>query len=259
MSVRRSLSRVVAAAVFAIALFAAAAPGANAQQSHWSWPESPKNLKVLPKDAKGEKLAGIMIGYTRALGVRCTHCHVGEEGKPLDTYDFVSDQNPKKNVARGMIKMLGGIQKQLVSIQPSKAERVNMMCATCHHGRPLPMTLAEELTRVYTASGPDTVAVKYRALRDRFYGGASYDFRERSLLEVADAALEKKDPRGAITILNVDAEFYPNSGAVQAGLGEAYLAAADTAAAIAALEKAVSMEPRNQDAKKMLEELKKGR
>jgi hypothetical protein len=225
-------------------------------QARWSWPEKSKNLKVLPKDTPPEKLQAAMTGFTRALGVRCSHCHVGEEGKPLDTYDFPSDKNPKKDVARGMLKMLGKVEKELTKIQPAKAERVNVGCVTCHHGRPLPMTLAEELTRVYAAGGADSTAARYRALRDRFYGSASYDFREGSLIDVANAALGKKDPKGAVAILNVDAEFYPESGAVHGALGGAYLAAADTAQAIAHYEKAVSIEPRNQMAKKVLETLK---
>ncbi|HEU4725222.1 MAG TPA: c-type cytochrome [Candidatus Eisenbacteria bacterium] len=240
---------------FFLAVFAARP---TAAQPRWSWPEKSKNLKVLPKDTPPEKLRAVMTGFTRSLGVRCSHCHVGEEGKPLDTYDFASDKNPKKAVARGMLKMLGNVNKELKSIQPAKAERVNMWCHTCHHGRPVPMTLAEELTRVYAAAGTDSTIAHYRALRGRFYGSAAYDFREGSLLEVADGALQKKDPRGAIAILNLDAEFYPESGSVHEALGEAYLAAADTAQAIVHYEKSVAVEPRNQGAKKMLETLRGG-
>jgi tetratricopeptide (TPR) repeat protein len=242
-------------AILAALLFGA--PRADAQ-ARWSWPEKSKNLKVLPKTTTADQLSDTMRGFTRSLGVRCSHCHVGEEGKPLDTYDFASDKNPKKDVARGMLKMLGKVQKELTTIQPVKAERVNVGCITCHHGRPLPMTLADTLTRTYAASGADSTVAQYRALRDRFYGSASYDFREGSLVDVADAALEKKDPKGAIAILNVDAEFYPESSFVHEAMGEAYLAAADTAQAIVHYEKAVALEPRNMGAKKMLETLKGG-
>lgn len=37
-----------------------------------------------------------MRGFTRALGLRCSHCHVGEEGAPLATYDFAADEKPLK-------------------------------------------------------------------------------------------------------------------------------------------------------------------
>jgi hypothetical protein len=234
-----------------------AAPSAEAQ-ARWSWPEKAKNLKVLPKNTPPEKLREVMTGFTRSLGVRCSHCHVGEEGKPLDTYDFVSDKNAKKVVARGMMKMLGKVQKELSAIQPAKSERVEVRCQTCHHGRPLPMTLAEELTRVYSAAGGDSTIAHYRALRARVHGSASYDFREASLVEVASAALGKKDARGAIAILDLDAEFFPESGPVHEALGEAHLAAADTARAIAHYEKVVALEPRNQGAKNVLETLRGG-
>src|ERR1700693_2940408 len=88
-------------------------------QDSWSWPEKPKNIQVLPKEWPGSRLQPVMIGFTRALGVRCTYCHMGEEGKPLGTYDFASDDNPNKNRAREMYRMLEDINKHLKNIQPS--------------------------------------------------------------------------------------------------------------------------------------------
>lgn len=93
-------------------------------QERWSWPEKPANLQVLPKDWPGSRLQPVMTGFTRALGVRCSYCHKGEEGKPLSTYDFVSDENPNKNRAREMLRMLGSINDHLKNIQPSGDKRV---------------------------------------------------------------------------------------------------------------------------------------
>ena len=50
----------------------------------WSWPEKPENLQVLPKDWPGQRLAPVMRGFSRTLGVRCSYCHVGEEGQPFE-------------------------------------------------------------------------------------------------------------------------------------------------------------------------------
>ena len=94
-----------------------------------------------------------MIGFTRALGVRCSYCHKGEEGKPLSAYDFASDDNPNKNRAREMYRMLGDINDHLKKIEPSGDKRGNMWCHTCHHGRPRPMTLDEELGEQYRKKG----------------------------------------------------------------------------------------------------------
>src|SRR5215469_15121722 len=128
------------------------APLACGQQS-WSWPEKPSNLQVLPKDWAGSRLQPVMIGFTRALGVRCSYCHKGEEGKSLSTYDFASDENPNKDRAREMLRMLGDINDHLKKIQPSGDQRVNMWCHTCHRGRPRPMTLEEELGEQYRKNG----------------------------------------------------------------------------------------------------------
>jgi Photosynthetic reaction centre cytochrome C subunit len=132
-----------------VLLFLAVLAGAAAvrAQEEWSWPEKPKNLQVLPKDFTGKKLGPIMTGFTRALGVRCPYCHVGEEGKPLGTFDFASDQNPNKERAREMYRMLGSINGHLKKITPSGDTRVNMWCNTCHQGRPRPTTLEKRSAR----------------------------------------------------------------------------------------------------------------
>lgn len=117
-------------------------------QDQW-WPEKPKNLQVLNKDWPGSRLSPVMRGFTRALGVRCSYCHTGEEGKSLNTYDFASDENPNKNRAREMLRMLGSVNDHLNKIEPSGDKRVNMWCHTCHRGCPRPMTLEEELGEQY--------------------------------------------------------------------------------------------------------------
>src|SRR5215475_8669 len=107
-------------------------------QDAWTWPEKTKNLQVLPKDWSGSRLRPVMIGFTRALGVHCSYCHKGEDGKPLSTYDFASDDNPNKNRAREMLRMLNDIEDHLKKIDPSSDRRVHLWCHTCHHGRPRP-------------------------------------------------------------------------------------------------------------------------
>ncbi|HUP18418.1 MAG TPA: c-type cytochrome, partial [Gemmatimonadota bacterium] len=120
---------------------------ATARSQQWSWPERGENLQVLPEDTPPERLRAIMTGFTRALGVRCTYCHVGEDGQPLSTYDFASDELHHKEVARTMYRMLGVINDTLRTIESSghTRTRVNMWCHTCHRGRPRPTTLEEEL------------------------------------------------------------------------------------------------------------------
>src|ERR1700741_3928281 len=65
-----------------------------------------KNLQIFPKDITQQELVGNMKGFAQALGVRCTHCHVGTDGQPLSTFDFASDAKPTKAVARRMLAMV---------------------------------------------------------------------------------------------------------------------------------------------------------
>jgi hypothetical protein len=139
-------------------------------QEQWSWPEKPANIQVLPKEWPGSRLRPVMMGFTRALGVRCTHCHVGEEGKPLSAYDFASDANANKNRAREMLRMLGSINEHLKNIEPSGDKRVNMWCHTCHSGRPRPMTLEEEMGEKHRMKGLETAFAHYRELKKKYYG-----------------------------------------------------------------------------------------
>jgi Photosynthetic reaction centre cytochrome C subunit len=86
--------------------------------------EPPKNLKVLPKDMPRQRLMGVMQGWTRALGVRCDHCHVD---------DKASDEKPVKDVARAMVKMMGGLRQNANEFLPdNRIQKVS--CWTCHRG-----------------------------------------------------------------------------------------------------------------------------
>jgi len=220
----------------------------------WKWPEKPKNLKVLPADWPGERLAPVMKGFTRALGVRCQYCHVGEEGKPLSTFDFVADTNPNKDRAREMLRMLGDINQHLKKITPSGEKRVNVWCHTCHAGRPKPTTLDEEMGDAYRKGGVTAALARYRELREKFYGRAGYDFSERSLNSIGFELMEKKEYDAAIAILRENTVQYPRSANAWDSLAEAYLAAGNKAEAAANYRKALEIDPKFANS---LEKLKK--
>ncbi|MEN8145593.1 MAG: c-type cytochrome [Gemmatimonadota bacterium] len=230
------------------------APPAAAQG--WSWPDSAENLQVLPADFSGQRIRAVMTGFTRTLGVRCSHCHVGEEGQPLSTYDFPSDENPKKNVARTMLKMLGDINQTLNTIEPS-GERVNMWCGTCHRGRPRAMTIEEELDEVHRAEGLDAALAHYDSLRERFYGRGSYDFgSDRGLNSYGYTVLGEGDVDGAIRVFQKNVELIPESANAHDSLGEAYMERGDRDLAIASYETSLSLNPQNTNARKKLQELR---
>lgn len=245
--------------LLAAVLVAITAPPLDAQQAQqqpeWQWPEHPKNLKVLPKDIKPEQLQATMTGFTRALGVRCPYCHVGEEGKPLSTFDFPSDAKLKKQTARQMIKMVGHVKKDLKKAGLTPGPRVNVGCITCHHGRPRPATLAEEMTIAYDKGGIDSAFATYDDLRARFYGRNSYDFGEAGLVEFADVVRKKGNDADAVRIFEKNAEQFPQSLRALGGLADAYEATKQNDKAIATYQKMLQIDPQNRMAKQRLDKL----
>jgi hypothetical protein len=88
------------------------------------------------KDVPAAQLINIMnFGYSRALGVACTHCHVEQ--------DFGSDDKRPKRAAREMAVMHRMINDQLVKMQSLevKPEERFVNCATCHRGAINPRTI----------------------------------------------------------------------------------------------------------------------
>jgi len=126
-----------AATLFGVSL-AAQAPSPPAAPQ-WDWPARMTNAQVLPPDTPPDRLRDTMRGFTRALGVRCSFCHVGEEGAPLSTYDFASDANPKKAIARGMMTMTWQLNRQTLPAIPGLSEP-RVTCFTCHRGATEPAT-----------------------------------------------------------------------------------------------------------------------
>jgi tetratricopeptide (TPR) repeat protein len=225
-------------------------------QDEWKWPDKPANLQVLPKDWSGQRLSPVMKGFTRALGVRCTYCHVGEEGKPLTTYNFPSDANPNKDRAREMYRMLGDINAHLKKIQPGGDRRVNMWCSTCHRGRPKPMTLQEELGERYRAKGLEAALEHYDELKKKYYGRGALDFGEESLNDFGYELMGDSDLAGSIRVLKLNAEEFPASANVWDSLGEACMKAGDMKLAEQYYQKVLTLDPGSENAKQMLKKIK---
>jgi tetratricopeptide (TPR) repeat protein len=241
--------------IAALALVLAVTPGARAQQPAWDWPEKAKNLKALPSDTPKEKLRAVMTGFTRALGVRCSHCHVGEEGMPLSTFDFASDKNPKKGIARDMYRMLGEINAELKRMPLEGSSRVNMWCHTCHRGLRRPASLVEELTATYDSAGIDSTVAAYRSLRERLLDRGAFDFGEGSLVELGLALSRRGRHEDAIRILQLNVERFPKSPRAHDGLADGYREAGRKEDAIQTYRTILELEPENRSARRRLEEL----
>jgi hypothetical protein len=176
----------------------------SAQQS-----EEAKNLKVLPKNISHDELIGIMGGFTRALGVRCTYCHVGEPGKEPD---FARDDKPAKLEARVMMKMVQDVNDRYLADLAHRADPpIRVECFTCHHGVAQPRTLQGTLESAYHDGGMDSTLARYGALRDRYYGRAAYDFGEVPLSDVADSLRRGGHDADATRLLALNVEQNPKS------------------------------------------------
>ena len=101
-----------------VAMFAQDAP----KKGPGGPPQPHKNLKIL----KDDEVRPMMGAFRAALGQQCTFCPV--QG------DFAADTNPKKDVARKMIKMVNDDNAMFAD------GKVHVTCYTCHRGKNMPET-----------------------------------------------------------------------------------------------------------------------
>lgn len=235
--------------------------------------EPPKNLQVLPKDMPRNQVTAIMRQFTMALGVRCEHCHAeapaaadaapaagrgGRGGGPQ--LDYALDDKETKKVAREMIKMVMDINgKYMPAAGRDLTDLTRVTCETCHHGLAKPRTLRAALTESVQANGADSAIALYRALRLRYYGSAAYDFSEQSLNETGNQLGQVADHRkSAVAILKLNLEFFPQSVPTLQNLANISIASGDTAGAVDALNKALAIQPQNNQLRNMLQRIKPG-
>jgi len=177
-----------------------------------SQPDRAKNLKVLPQDISHQDLIVIMNGFTRALGVRCIYCHVGEEGKPFQPGSFALDDKPTKAKARVMMQMMADInQKYLPTLETRENPPISVQCVTCHRGTTQPRMLQDVLKTAYDQGGMDSTLARYHALRDRYYGRFTYDFGEVPLAELARSLQHDGHDADAAQVLALNVDMNPNS------------------------------------------------
>ena len=176
-------------------LSAAWSPGASAQSVQAVNPfADPTNLTVLPKTISPRELSRTMKSFTQALGVRCTHCHVGEEGQSLSEYDFASDEKAAKEVARGMMQMVEHLNRQaLPAALGAASPSVAIQCVSCHRGQRLPQQLEDRLQQIAEEQGTEAAIAEYWRLRDQYYGQQGLDFSDQPLIALAERSYERQD------------------------------------------------------------------
>lgn len=95
-----------------------------------------KNIHIMTNTPAARFLLIMNLGYSRALGVTCTHCHVEE--------DFSSDDKRPKRAAREMAAMHRSINEQLAKMQNLETSPQGhfINCSTCHRGNVDPTATA---------------------------------------------------------------------------------------------------------------------
>jgi hypothetical protein len=212
-------------------------------------PESLVNVQAIPRSTPVIQVIGQMRNVTSALGVRCQYCHIGEEGMPLERFDFASDEKRTKLVARQMMRMVNEINQRLDTIPGGRTAGLQVMCSTCHRGVARPAPLSAVIADIATASGADSALRAYRALRQRYYGSDAYDFTEPSLNIAAFRLGRAAKFDEAFALLRLNEELYPNSSGMMVFKGNITLMRGDTAGAAEAFREAVRRDPANREAR----------
>jgi hypothetical protein len=214
------------------------------------------NLQILPKDMSRPQVLQTMQAIAQSLGVQCNYCHV-QEGRG-GRNDFASDEKPPKKAARGMLLLAREINDKLPAAVGKTADATTRVgCATCHRGVPIPKQITDIVTDAAAGGGAAAGLAKFKELRTQFYGGQSYDFSEGSLVVIGQRAQAANKPDDALAYLQANLEYYPKSARTYVAIAATKNAKGDKAGAIAALEKAVELDPTNAQAKTQLENLKK--
>jgi tetratricopeptide (TPR) repeat protein len=246
-------------AAFAAALLAILLVGPSSASAQI--PDTFKNLKVLPKDITKDQLLQVMRGFTTGLGVRCDFCHVepaGPRGPGGPPTDFASDEKEDKAKARVMMKLVHAINTDYLPQLSEGEAPPQITCETCHRGTDEPPEpLSTKLAHAVTTKGVDAAFDTYADLKTKYSEAGLYDFREPSLLRTARTLAEEQHAPEALAFMKKAKAMFPQSAEVAASLGSALVQAGDVEGGKAELERALTLDPNNGQARFVLERLKR--
>lgn len=245
------------AGVFAVALVLSPVVSPTDSLMAQGWPpDSIKNLQVLPADISFGELVGTMRGFAIGLGVRCIHCHVGDDPSDLASTDFASDEKITKRKARVMLRMVQQINGEILAGLPERSDpAVEVTCATCHRGLPRPTTIEAVLAEQMETGGAEAAITEYERLREEYYGAGVYDFSEGALTSLARRT-SRDHPDEALTVLEHNFKYFPESVATH--VAKAQILAnvkGDFEAAIASMRAAQELQPDEPRFQQMIDQM----
>lgn len=218
-------------------------------------PDQFSNLQILPKDISKRELMGMMRGFAGALGVRCSHCHVGPDN--LQGMDFATDELAAKQTARQMMRMLQVINEQhIAGLQTASDARVQVSCKTCHRAVKRPESIGSLIGAIVESEGHEAAVARYVELREQYYGRAAYDFGPQPINSLAERLFAGGRQDDAIALLQMNNELHPSYGWSRSLLARFHATRGETDLALAAFEEALALEPDNPWIKGQIESLK---
>jgi hypothetical protein len=217
-----------------------------------------ENLQHFPKDMSRERLTQRMREFSFALNVRCQYCHAGGDGVSFQGVSFASDEKPAKVKARHMLRMVDQLNATILPQLPARAEpRVEVDCATCHHGLALPKSLQTTLLEVIEKDGIAAAVERYRSLRQDTMTFGRYDFGQWEMNELARRLSEAGRADAAIAMLELNGEFYPKSAEIDFQLAELHRGRGERDKALARYRAVLVKSPDNRFARQRIDELEK--
>ncbi|HEX6161638.1 MAG TPA: c-type cytochrome, partial [Thermoanaerobaculia bacterium] len=85
-----------------------------------------QNVKMMKDVPAGRFLRIMDTGFSKSLGVTCTHCHVEER--------WEADEKRPKRAAREMMQLVAQINESLRKMKDIDTEEATINCTTCHRG-----------------------------------------------------------------------------------------------------------------------------
>lgn len=250
----------------------ATATSSLAAQARTFPPDSLVNTQVIPRNTPVLQVIGQMRNFAGDLGVRCQFCHVGQEGRPLSEFDFAADTKREKLVARQMMLMVAEIDRRVDTLPghgagphpaghehaataPAAPTTPLVTCGTCHRGVSRPVPLQTIVVEAAQSAGVDSALRAYRALRDRYYGRAAYDFGESTLNIAAFRLARAGRPDDGLALLGLNETYFPNSSGMSVFRGNILLMRGDTSGAALSFREAIRRDSTNTEARGRLRDI----